>query len=570
MGRAVRVLLGLIVLGGFGTAEPRLQNETGGLTISGTVRVPGNRNPFPGATVRLGTGTPLARPRVEDQLVTTDSQGHFSFVGLLPGRYQLTPISPRQDLIGAFWTTIELNEDAPPLNVELWLPEFSMVSGRVRGPEGEPFPDALVRVGHLEWFWGQRVLAVVPRDVRTDEAGEFSLPVPPGEYRLQVIPPDRQAFPPHYYPNAVRPEDAIPFRVAGGADLFGMDVTLTDTEEYRVRFRLPLSSALSGLYASLGTDDLPLRAAVRFLGPGLRKREIELHPLEALGDDAYQTGRLPSGDYEILLQYSTPVALLRRLDALPPGLDVRRLNPVARLPITLEDEDLDLGTLEPGVYTDVSGRIAVRQPAGPIDLATLPRLQFTDPTVGVTRYAFATADGTFLLERMPPGIFVLFPVIFPEEWPDGWYIVSAMRGGRDILRDGLLVGGQSDPIDIVIADDAAVISGVARDDSGDLIPGARIVLVPPAIRRGPPARYPTTVADDSGGFTVRNVPPGDYTFLALDLAGREATQLVPTSGVYHYWEDPEFVRLWVPRGERITVAPGARMVINPETVLLSD
>jgi len=542
----------LAIMNGPESEAARAQNEAGPLTIHGTVRIPGSGAPFAGATVRLGAGRFQAAAQVT---TTADAGGRFSFTGLAPGRYSLLPIDPGTDLAGAASRIVELTRDGIPTEVQLWMAPFSTVSGRVLDPDDEPVARAIVRVGALEWFEGQRVLAVVQREVRTDDDGRYTLPVTPGEYRLQVL-PDRQSFPPHYYPGVVYPGDAIPFRVAAGVDLFGMDVSLTDSEQFRVRFRLPLAPELARIHASFGRADLPVVATVRFLGPGLIKREVERHSLESPGDDTYLSGPLPAGDYEMWLGYTFPGS--------------EPLNPIVRFGFALEDQDLDLGTIEPGVYPDIPGRVVVRygEAADRIDPARLPEIQFSDPTVGLSRYAPVAEDGTFLLQRLPPGVFRLFPVRMPANWPDGWYIASATSGGRDILKDGLLVGdGRASPVEIVIAEGAARIEGVARDSLDDLIPGARVVLIPPAVRRGPRTRFPTAVAAETGAWSLGGVPPGEYRVLAVDVAGFEDGRPTPT---YSYWEDPGFLRAYELQGERITVDPGARMVVNAEAISIYD
>jgi hypothetical protein len=114
----------------------------------------------------------------------------------------------------------------------------------------------------------------------------------------------------------------------------------------------------------------------------------------------------------------------------------------------------------------------------------------------------------------------------------------------------------------VLADDAAQIAGAARRDDGSLVPHARIVLVPGPNRRDSMTDFPTVEADERGVYTLEDIPPGEYRILALDVAGR--TDLHP------YWENPEFLRRYERLGERITVDPASRIVIDPTTISLLD
>jgi hypothetical protein len=84
----------------------------------------------------------------------------------------------------------------------------------------------------------------------------------------------------------------------------------------------------------------------------------------------------------------------------------------------------------------------------------------------------ARPDGTFVLERIPPGVYGS-----DVRLPEGWYVVSASSGGRDVLKDGLRVGAIPAPIDVVVSYGTAQVEGVVRTESNDLVRGARIVLV---------------------------------------------------------------------------------------------
>jgi hypothetical protein len=150
----------------------------------------------------------------------------------------------------------------------------------------------------------------------------------------------------------------------------------------------------------------------------------------------------------------------------------------------------------------------------------------------------------------------------PGDLPDGWYVESVRSGGIDLLRDALLVGGGPvSPVEVVIANDAVRIEGVVRDGSDQLVPDARVILIPPFAVRGPLTQFPEVEADASGGYTLERVPPGQYRLLALDLEGRDPNV---------NWDSPDFLRQYELRGEVITLDPGARLTIDPEAIPLLD
>ena len=69
----------------------------------------------------------------------------------------------------------------------------------------------------------------------------------------------------------------------------------------------------------------------------------------------------------------------------------------------------------------------------------------------------------------------------------------------------------------------------------------------------------------SGGFTLDNIPPGEYRMLALEVAGMDDGS--------PWWELPEFLRRYELRGERITVDPNlslANYEFKPQSVDISS
>jgi hypothetical protein len=407
------------------------------------------------------------------------------------------------------------------------------------------------------------------RSARTDEDGRYAIWQPPGNYYLRVTSPDG-SFSQVYYPSVGYPEDAVPWNVGGGIDLDGIDIVLPRNELFRLTFRFSVPEYLPGVPEPLSSyldGNLPVQAWVRPLGRGVIGSAPFQISLSLLEDGSYITGPLSAGEYELWLTYW--IRLWPTLGGIPEW-DVDRvaslrsdLDPIARLRITLnsrdsEDANVDLGTIQESAKTLVPGRLTFRTARGStVDPAVFAELSFRDTVfAGIAtsgRQTGVSTDGTFAV-RLHSG---LFRFAAPSSMPNGHYVASVRSGARDVLNEGLLVGGGPvNPIEIVIADDPARIEGVARHGSGALAPDALIVLIPPAGRRGPLSRFPVAQADSSGVFVLDNVPPGEYRLLALDLAG--LPQPVP--------EAPDFLREFELRGERITLDPGARTAINLEAL----
>jgi hypothetical protein len=238
---------------------------------------------------------------------------------------------------------------------------------------------------------------------------------------------------------------------------------------------------------------------------------------------------------------------------------LRAVNPVVRRRVVIGDADVDLGDLAPDTHVWASGRVSWKAGETPQGSDTPLGIRFEESQATLLR--IAEFDGeSFIVRGLSRGLWSVSANL-PS---GGGYVVSVTRGGRDVIRDGLEVGsGPVSPVEILLAADGARIEGVARRrDGGELVPDARIVLIPPPQRRGTTTRFITIESDARGAFSVEVVPPGEYRLLALDVAGR--------SDVYPYWESPEFLRQYELRGELITVDPGARLTINPEAIPLVD
>jgi hypothetical protein len=81
-----------------------------------------------------------------------------------------------------------------------------------------------------------------------------------------------------------------------------------------------------------------------------------------------------------------------------------------------------------------------------------------------------------------------------------------------------------------------------------------IVAVPEARLRSRIDRYRKTVTDQSGHFTLRGTPPGDYTLFAWESVDGEA------------YYDPEFLRANQAQGSVLHAAEGEHKTIQLEVI----
>jgi hypothetical protein len=253
-----------------------------------------------------------------------------------------------------------------------------------------------------------------------------------------------------------------------------------------------------------------------------------------------------------------------RVGTLVPRLDWEARNPIVRIRVAVEDGEVDLGEVVPSSRVRSPGRLVIRSESEdalePEDLRLGLSVVDADFAAATSaRRVESDADGVFALD-LYPGRFTLSTSL--DRYPETWYLASAFSGSTDLLRDSLVAGGSVAPLEIVLADGAGRIDGAVRSEENDLVSDARVVLVPLAGNRGPMTWFPSTVTDLSGTFSITRIPPGEYRLLAIDDGGR-----IEPDG---YWQDPDFVRGYELRGERISVDPGARLTIDPEAVPLVD
>jgi hypothetical protein len=453
------------------------------------------------------------------------------------------------------------------------LPAIARISGQVVDANGEPAVDVLVWLWEQVWDEGPRLQnSILSDDVVTDSEGRYTVTAPPGEYFLRAQRTRPEFEPPRYYPEAADVNAAIPLSVRDGIDLSGIPVTLASGVADRpVQFEFPLPEYLPGLTEPLSefisAEVSPLFADIRVLPGRLGLEDAYRVALRAVGESLWRTPPLAPGEYELKLELSD-----RLKGAVADDFEMNwgPVDPITRITFTVPGDTepgsvIDIGRLQEIPKRSIEGRVLPRSTRGQsISFEDLPILSFWDRSLfGDARRATVRADGTFTLEFVPPGRFGLAPPPFQMELPGEWYLASATSGGRDIMKDGLIAGGgQTGPIELVLADGAASIGGIARDSGGALVPGARVILIPPPDRRGPLARFPTVTASSSGVYLIERIAPGPYRLLSIDVAG------VPYG--HPFWEDPAFLRQYELRGERITVDPGARLTINSEAILVVD
>jgi len=123
-------------------------------------------------------------------------------------------------------------------------------------------------------------------------------------------------------------------------------------------------------------------------------------------------------------------------------------------------------------------------------------------------------DGTFKLQGAAAAKYFVNLAALPE----GAYVKLIHFGNQDVTHDMLdLTSGGGGVLDILLSPKAADVSGVVRDDKGDVLGGVQVTVWPKtpeldSVNSG--VRSANT--DQNGSFKVTGLAPGEYFAAAWD------------------------------------------------------
>ena len=308
-----------------------------------------------------------------------------------------------------------------------------------------------------------------------------------------------------YYPGTADPSTAALIEVGPGVQLRGINVTLAKARTFRVRGRVE------------GRHD----AQVSFFRRG------QARWLSVDGDHATDQ----KGNFEI--RGVLPGAYTLSATA---WSDRKTLSAIQEVDVGEEDIDNIVLVLAPGF--ELSGHLAVESGTPPsLDSASV-FLQPQEQTRMMFNPRGQLHDGTFTFSDVAADVYHLQVMGLP----DGYWVKSIHMGDQDVKVTGIdLTHGSGDALTVTIAPNAGQIDGAAMNDRQQPAAGATVVLVPEAKLREYQYAYKTTVSDQTGRFSLKNLEPGDYKLFAWeDLE-------------YGAYMDPDFLRPVEDRGQSISI-----------------
>jgi hypothetical protein len=402
-----------------------------------------------------------------------------------------------------------------------------IVAGQIHSSDGEPVPGISVMVVAGGFRDGR--VSVVPIGIsipgtvaQTDAAGQFRLQnIPPGRYYILAKPnSNSNGDVVTFYPGVTRLVAARQVEVGPRSDIRGIDFKISKSLLVKVRGRV--FDAIAG--------NVSRKATVNLTGGLLASFRMSV-------DDSgsFQFEGVPPGDYVL---WATEVGSPN------PPFATRR--------ITIGERDIDGVELAFRPPVIVKGRVILEDGGRFTNPGVVPGItaNIVEGTLG--RGTTALMDGSFQLG----GRFGLIEGeyrISVDHLPGDYYVKSMSFSLTDLLLETLKVPAPA-PAEVVITlTEGTRLQGNVVDESQAPAPNTRIYLIPRDSAAKDRHLAKLIQTNQSGGFDIRGVAPGDYTLFAV-------TQFIVGSP-----EDPEFTRNYEGRGTMVTVA---RDVHAPLTLMV--
>lgn len=479
--------------------------------------------------------------RTGTYFVSTDASGRYEIHNVVPGKYRLR--ATRTGFVeleygtrkkGQRGTVLDL-ASAQSLNVAIRITPHAVITGRLLDEDGDPVEGAQLDLLQSKYVNGKKTLATILTD-STNDLGEYRWSgLVPGRYYIYALyfrsqaaaTVAREEYAPIYYPGAMDVTGALPLDAAPGAQLRLPDIRFRKVRTVTVKGRV-----VGDMPGATGT---PLVSFTRRMGHDSTGASIYR------GESAKVS---PAGEFEI-----------RRLT--PGSYSAFAQVPVSKTWLTSASTVLDLTGADveglvlriTGGFT-ISGRIVVEGDTVP-DLSGIGlNLKREGTPQGATVLA---DDRSFREEDMKPGQYSFSLSGLPE----GFYVRTIRLGDADVLYAGVAItSGPVGPVEIVLSPKAGRVSGVVQmGDPAKPAAGATVVMVPQEKERVEVALfYQVATTDQHGRFKFGNVPPGEYKVYAWEDV--EATA----------WMDPEFMKTFDGKGEKVTVAESAQVNVQVKAI----
>ena len=394
--------------------------------------------------------------------VETRSDGSFSLKDVPPGQYRLTLI--RDGFVGTHSSAeparLTVFNGQSPEALQLHMMRGPAISGRVFDESGKSKPSAHVELLRMDFRDGQERLLSSDISMVTDRNGEYRLPgLPAGEYYLRVRPRvGAKDFLPVYFPGVTDSTYATPITVRDGADISGIDLSLTRGNLHSVRLTVEIASPAPE------NPELSFYITPKRSSGSATAGAVQFH---IAGQNTYVSPLLAPGSYEIEVYLRDP-------------------DPIrwAHTNVEIVNRDVDAGKLVVGPGVWIRGQITAAEqlPVGVRRGQLLVTLRPLEGSIFLVPSAQVADDGSFVIPRVPERRFRVDLSGLPPEV----YLSSARFGGREIMNSGFMASGdRRSGLDLSIASSGGVVAGVVRGATDEPISNGMVVLYPTQRRSEP-------------------------------------------------------------------------------------
>jgi protocatechuate 3,4-dioxygenase beta subunit len=568
----MKLLLLCLLAYSFGFGQGR--GRTGGAPAAGGAPVladapalrPEERCTVEGSVLNAATGEPLRKVSISlrrldarggggpggiSYAATTDASGRYTISGIEPGRYRLS--AERAGFVDQQYgakgpsqagSAVALEKSQRLTDATIKMTPHGVIAGRVLDPDGDPVVNATLQVMKRGYVRGRKQM--IPVDsASTNDIGEYRIyGLPPGKYVLSAsyrrgqrgIPTqdsEPETFATTYYPGGTGPEMASTIDVVPGSQFTNIDIRLMKTRAVRVEGRVVMAANAGGGRNGGATIALVPKGGIA----GMRNTT---RPYNAQGD--FMLNNVAPGSYTIVASQFENGQVTS-----------------ARMPLEVGNGPVTGVLLQPSPGAELRGAVKVEGGTG-TDLSKM-RVSFAARTAGGSGMmggpgaqgsGTVKADGTFSVSNVQPEHYD----VRVSGLPDGSYIKSIKVGDSEALETGVdfSPGVMPGEIAVVVSLAAGALDGAVQSDKPELANGAIVVLVPEGRRSESDRFYVTATADATGHFSMKNITPGEYRLYAFDNV---------ENGAYM---DPDWMKVYEGRGERVSVKEGSRESVQPKLV----
>jgi len=465
--------------------------------------------------------------------LASDAGGRFSLEGIPAGKYSLTVskrgyITAFYDEHEAFSSAIVTGEGQDTEDIVFRLNPAALIEIEVTDDGGDPVEGADVLIFQRVHNFGVGERILESRQTKTDDTGTaenynlspcellvavtakpwFAMHAAAKSGGKAVNPALDVAYPITFYDGVTDEAAATPIVLAAGSHekinislhavpALHLFVPVAESAEYDARLNPTLHPSVFGARISTGDSDTP--------------ESVEGGTAEFIG--------VAPGHYE--LQQGDPPRITEVNATGSQQLSSAAGTPAANIEVKLRT-------------------LAGKEPAGKVKL-TLTWADRAHPRAPIE--ASADGDGREF-EAVPAGVWELS--VFGEE--KALSVSSITSGGQKQAGNRITVGDHSLTLAVTVAQAESRIEGFARKD-GKGLAGVMVVLVP----RNPAAysdQFRRDQSDSDGSFSLLDVPPGEYTVVAIE------------DGWELDWARFEVIGRYLPKGIDIMVTEGSGKLVR--------